>query len=256
MEDVTGTVSATTSSGFSIAMGQQTLTFSVGSNTKFDGVAGLTSLVNGMLVQVDAVTQSDGSLLASKVDVEEDQNGMEAAGVVSSVTGSPATSITLVAQDAAAPSGNGPVLGSNITVNVASAQYAVNNHVDLSGLTLTFDASHIAPAQRVEVDAATPASNNLVANRVRLRNQGLRGTITGAITPFGNNGSQFTLTVASDSAFAKLTGLTTLTVYRQGSTKPMENVNVASGATVLVRGALFFDGTAYSLVAARIAPGQ
>jgi Domain of unknown function (DUF5666)/Domain of unknown function (DUF4382) len=257
IEDVSGPVTATTASGFSISVGQQSLTFNVDSNTKFEGVAGLASLLNGMLVQVDGVTQANGSLRAVKVEVEvEDQDGLEAEGVISSVTGSPATSITLVAQDASSPSGLGPVHGSNITVDVSGAKYVLNNKVDLSGLTFTFDATHIAPAQRVEVDEPTPAANNLVANKVKLLNQGLRGTITGAITPTGNGGSQFTLTVASDSAFAKLTGQTTITVVRQPSTKLMGNANVASGSTVLVRGSLFFDGTGYDLVAVRIAPPE
>lgn len=257
IEDATGPVTGTTSSNFTISVGQQSLTFSVDSNTKFDGIAGLASLMNGMVVEVDAVTQSNGNLLATKVEVEEEnQDGLEAEGVVSTVTGNPATSITLVAQDAASPSGLGPVVGSNITVDVSKAKYVVNHKVDLSGLTFSFDASHIAPAQRVEVDAAAPAVNNLVADKVKLRNQGVRGTITSAITPTGNGGSQFTLTVAADSAFAKLTGKTTITVFRQPSTRLMGNANIGTGSTVLVRGSLFFDGAAYNLVAVRIAPPE
>ncbi len=122
IEDATGPVSGTTASTFTLSVGQQSLTFNVDNNTKFEGIAGLSSLMNGMMVQVDAVTQSNGNLLATKVEVEEeDQDGLEAEGVVSSVTGNPATSITLIAQDAAAPSGMGPVLGTNITADVSKA---------------------------------------------------------------------------------------------------------------------------------------
>lgn len=258
IEDVTGAVSATTANSFTINSGQQTLTFSVNSGTSFDGVASLSALMNGMLVEVTGVSQSDGTLLATKVDVAEDSpDGLEAEGLVTSVTGNPAGSITLVVQDdVSASAGNIPQVGANVTADVSAAQYSVKSKADLTGLTFAFDGAHIASGQRVEVDAATPASDNLTANQVKLRNQGLRGTITGSIAPFGNGGSQFTLTLAPDSVFAVLTGQTTVTVYQQPGTTLVNNISVAANGNVLVRGLLFFDGTGYDMVAVRIAPPE
>lgn len=71
--------------------------------------------------------------------------------------------------------------------------------------------------------------------------------ITGTFSP----GSSFTLTVGSTSAFASLTGTTTVTVQTQSGTE-VKNVTVSNSASVGVRGLLFVNGSTYTLVASRI----
>jgi hypothetical protein len=68
------------------------------------------------------------------------------------------------------------------------------------------------------------------------------------------NGSQatFTLTVPADSAFAKLTGATSMMVYQRAGTQLRGASSIANGTSVQMRGLLFLDAGAFRFVAGRI----
>ena len=87
------------------------------------------------------------------------------------------------------------------------------------------------------------------ASEIDLEEQGLNGTVSGYS---GSAPTTFTLTLPSDSAFATLTGSTTVTVFQQLGTELWGMTTITNGNTVHVRGLLFFDGGAYKLVASRI----
>jgi len=262
-KDVHGAVVSVTPPNFSIASREmaEMLTFATDSNTTFQGITGLSQLSAGMIVEVDAQMQSDGTLLAKRVEVEEDSDdGMEVDGFISSVTGTPATQFTLDNDFEL-----GPIaalfdvlgIGTDTTVNVTSTttfSVADTDAVNLTGLAVTFDANNLGKAQRVDVAAMHQAAFSmtglvLTADHVRLRQQSLQGTISNFS---GSTPGTFTLTVASDSAFALLTGQTTLTVQLLSGTS--EDVTVANGGAVRVRGLLFFNGSTktYTLVASHV----
>jgi hypothetical protein len=90
----------------------------------------------------------------------------------------------------------------------------------------------------------------LASSSIRLGVQGVQGVVSG----YTLDGSQatFTLTVPADSAFAKLTGATSVTVYQRAGTELRGASSVANGTSVQVRGLLFRDGGAFRLVAGRI----
>jgi hypothetical protein len=97
------------------------------------------------------------------------------------------------------------------------------------------------------VEAATPvAAGAVTADKVLLVKQGLTGTASAV------SSGTFTLTLAADSAFAKLTGVTTVTVHQQPGTELKGITSVTNNASVKVRGLLFFDGVNYQFVAGRI----
>lgn len=87
------------------------------------------------------------------------------------------------------------------------------------------------------------------ADAVKLEQQSLVGAVSGA------SASQFTLMVASDSAFNILAGKTTLTVFTPAGTEFKSGMAVSNGAVVRVRGLAFFDPATgnYSMVASRVA---
>jgi hypothetical protein len=58
--------------------------------------------------------------------------------------------------------------------------------------------------------------------------------------------------VASYSAFAMLSGQTTVTVFWQPGTELHNVASVKSGDTVRVRGLVFFTGTSFRMIAKRI----
>jgi hypothetical protein len=103
---------------------------------------------------VDAGMQPDGSLMAQNVEsMMPTSGGVMADGLVTSVTGSPTTQLTLVAQDGAGSGMMDSDLASAITVNVSSAaNFNIDaDDVDMSNLPFTpvFDASTIFKGQRI-----------------------------------------------------------------------------------------------------------
>lgn len=253
VEDVVGTVSAISGTSFTIMLGQQTLTFATNSSTEFDGISGFSALTKGMIVQVRAVTQSDGTLLATKVEAEdqdENENETEAQGLVVSTTGSPATAFAMLVRDHSGLAMMSP-LGNTLTVNVASGtQFKIDtDRIDLTNLSFTpaFDATSLTKGQNVETEGSV-SGTTVTANKVRLKEQALTGTVSGLAQ--NGNAATFTLTVPTSSVFAMLAGQSTVTVFQQPSTRT--KITVANGATVEVRGLLFFTSGKYNLVAGRI----
>jgi hypothetical protein len=257
-EDVRGSVTNVAAPKFTIqpAQSAQPVTFTTDNNTQFkDGITGLAQITNGMIVSVDAVTQSDGSLLATKVEAEtESANGEEVEGIITAVTGSPATQITVSTQVVSASStANAPTFGNPVSAPISTGtRFVVKNGKLAVPSGQVFDATHVAKGQRVEVDndnenQAGNSTSNVSADKLKLTEQVLTGTVAAAPTSTG-----FTLTISGTSAFGSLTGATSVNVITSSSTE-VKNVTVGSGANVRVRGLLFVSGTTYTLVAERIA---
>jgi len=90
----------------------------------------------------------------------------------------------------------------------------------------------------------------IVADKIKLREQALVGRVAATPAP---SASGFTLTLASTSAFASLTGQTSVAVIIvSGTQQEQTHTPPAAGDTVRVRGLLLINGTAYTMVAARI----
>lgn len=264
IERTVGTVSAVTTSGFTIttAMGLRSLTFTTNSSTVFKGVGGLSSLLTGMIVVVGGQTQSDGSLLAVGVAlVDAMRVGPGAVGVVTKTTGTPVTQFTLLTQGLATMTtplmglGTAPQIALTVNVGAGTNFEPDADDIDVSGFT--FDANSLSPAQAVAVGARSPLSvfntgmstlpvaGTLDAAQIRLLQQPLTGTISNLGT------DKFTLTVASDSVFATLAKTTTVTVLKQTKTQVKDGLTLANGQKVVVRG-LLFNNSGYQMVATRI----
>ena len=268
MDHMTGAVSSISGSSFALSMMQssQPLTVMTDSNTQFENMSGMGMMSKDMLVMVDAGMQPDGSLLAHKVEsVMPSSGGAMAEGLVTALSGNPATQLTLVAHDGVGTGMIPSVLAGTITVNVSSgASFDIDSdNVDMSNLpfTLVFDGGSIVKGQRVEAVSGSGMMSGggmgggmmggtITASEIQLEQQGLSGTVSG----YSSTGSQatFTLTVAADSALATLTGKTSLTVFQQPGTTLRGLSGVTDGATVHVRGLLFLDAGTYKLVATRI----
>lgn len=261
IDEFTGVITAI--SGTTLTVQNQagmSLTFNTDANTKFDDISGFSALKVGMLVEVKASTQADGSLLASAIEAKVEtgammEEQMELEGLVTQTTGSPVTTFQLLTRQAAVAAGTPPAVGQGITVNVTSSTVfrIPRRGFDLTNLPFTpaFDASHLIAGQSVEVDSPTPSTTSVNAGRVALHAQTVKGTVSN-LTSAGSNSSTFTLTVPADSVFATLTGSTTLTVFKQPGTDLRNGITINNGDTVRVRGLLFLDGTSLKLVARRI----
>jgi hypothetical protein len=252
-EHVIGNVTASSATGFTIAVGASAspMTFVTNASTSFEGVAGAANLAAGTLVRVEGRTQTDGSLIAKEVEVVS-ANGTEAEGLITSTTGNPVSSFNLVIQDANGSGMSSSSLGHTIIVNTSNrTKFRIDDgNIDLSGLALpSFSAGSLSKGQRVEAESDTPiAAGVLAAESVKLQSQALVGGASAI------SSSQFTLTVPDDSAFKLLTGKNTLTVLTQRNTRLKNGVAVTQGAVLKVRGLVLFDpaqGT-FTMVAGRI----
>lgn len=227
----------------------QPFTFATNAGTQFKN--GTTVLSAGEIVTIEGVTQSDGSLLARQVEAETATgSGSEVEGIITSVTGNPATSFTLIAQSSiAANAANAPVTGTAITATPsATAQYSIESST-ISGTLPAFNASTLGPGQRVEVASDVQGSSSTAAtgDRIKLQEQALGGSISSL------SAGGFTLLLPSDSFLTTLTGVTSVAVTSTSATQNKFGT-LSNGATVRVRGLLFFNGASYTLVASRIAP--
>ena len=263
IEDTRGTVATVAADSFTINVndGAQTLTFKVDANTQFHDIAGLSALKQGMQVEVNGNLQLDGSMLATSVEAEgedgeneqEMRNAMELEGLIVNASGTPTNSISIVARDVSSSSNNSPSLGSTIDVALDSnTRFDVKSkNLTLTSLpfTPTFDQNSITKGQNVEVDADSLATSPVPARKISLREQSITG-VASAIQ--SGTVRSFTLTVPSDSAFAMLTGSTTVAVYQVTATELKDIPAVTEGATIRVRGLLFLDGSTLRLVAIRI----
>jgi Domain of unknown function (DUF5666) len=241
IEDVHGSVTNITAPNFTIQTRSTTITFATDSNTRFkDGISQLSDLKVGDIVEVDGVTKSDGTKLATKVEREGDHNGEEVEGLISALD-NPLTKITIIHQMDSTGTSSSPVTV-DIGVN-SSTVYSVR--ADKLNITPpAFDATHIGKGQRIEADAGS--TSPIVASKVKLREQALIGTVAASPAP---TSSGFTLNVSPTSAFGTLSGATTVPVtFANGATL---KTTPTPGATIRVRGLVFINGTAYSMIAVR-----
>jgi hypothetical protein len=265
MEHMAGSVMSSSGNSFTMSLMQssQNISVTTGSNTQFGGMGGMGGMSNGMIVMVDAIMQNDGTFMAQKVkSIMPMSGGSMGAGLVTGVTGNPATQLTLVMHEGTGNGMTGSHLAGTTTVNVSpTAVFKIDsNNVDMSNLpfTPTFDATTIFKGQRVEAVSNTGmmsgggmmGGGTIAADEIDLEQQGLSGTVSGYT---GNSApTTFTLTLPSDSVFTTMTTATSVTVLQQSGTKLRGITAITNGSTVHVRGLLFLEGGTYKLVASRI----
>ncbi len=247
--EVHGTVKSINAPSFTITTNSTDITFATDSNTQFkDGITSLSDLKVGDIVEVEGITTSEGSHLATKVEREEGQNGEEIEGLISALD-NPLTTITLIHQEDSTGTSQSQVT-LPVTVN-ANTKYSVRtDKLNLGGTVPAFDATHIGKGQRIEGDASNNTSP-LLATQIKLREQALLGTV--ASTPAPTSGS-FTLTLSPTSAFASLSGATSVVVTVPSGANL--KVQPTAGATVRVRGLVFFNAGTYSAIAVRVDNNQ
>ena len=266
------TALASDGTGFSVA-GADGPAWSVKANgsTVFQGIAGLSGLSVGQPVNFDATPQSDGSLLASRVEVT-DTNASELTiwrGPLIFVSNA-APQRDLFVTESAGPlnsgsEGGGWALGFDAsTVYRTSAQFG-----NLSSLPFParFDAGTIVSGQSVYLSAhasAFPDAPGLVAvTTVTLVPQTLNGAVTGVSS--AGSFTIYTVALASYDLFPALAqqgGQTTIlanadsvVVYANGSTQSLNTAPLAVGSVLRFNGLVFNDGGTLRMDCAEIWDG-
>jgi len=201
--------------------------------------------------------------LPSEVEGIENQNGAELESIITSVSGNPASSLTITTQDGIGSGMDTTKVGAVFTANVSGAQYKVDlGNVDTSGLggipgspNFPFDATTIIAGQRVEVESTTgvPApTGSIVADKVRLDQQALVGTVSNFAAGSGG-AATFDLTLPADSYLTLLSGKSIVQVLQQPGTDNKFGT-ISNNSSIRVRGLLFWTGSAFNMIARRITP--
>jgi len=270
-----GTVTANTTngSGFSVAATDGPA-WSVTTNdtTVFQGVTGFAQLVAGMPVNFDAELQSDGSLLASRVEVTDTNTANLTIVRGPSIFLSEAEPILdiLITESAgplfagATPEGAWSFGFGDDTLFQVSAQLS-----NLSKLPFSprFNASNIVAGQSIYVSthaAEFPDAPDLVAvTTVTLVPQTINGTVTDVSSAGGF--TTYTVELASYATFTALAqqpGQTTIlanpdsvVVYVDGNVRTLNTTPLAVGSLLRFNGLVFNDNGTLRMDCAEVLDG-
>jgi hypothetical protein len=197
-----GTVNSTDATGFSMTVADgtgQTYTVNANSDTVFegDGVSGLSDLRSGVFVEVDAVVNSSGQIVAREVDAEEPvlPSGEKFAllGRIIDVArdgAGNATSFSLLVQDQV-PKVSGTIpLYSALSVSITANTGFFINQPHLNRQAFSFGPQTLGVAESVAVFGmvGSGGSPTLAANQVFLRPRGVLGHFN-ALQAVGSDGT-------------------------------------------------------------------
>ncbi len=263
IEGLTASVTSVSGSNVIVKAGQGNaeLAFSTNSSTEFSG--GLTDLASAanQIVKIDGNTETDGTLLATKLEAMKSQTGAILEGLITTVN-LPAKTFQIEVQD-----GNGAGMDPNKVGALYTVDYqdlsASDFSVDwgksdtaglLPGAQFLFDPQHVHGGQRVEVHTSSTVPDDggvVIADKVRLQQQVLTGTVTNFVAG-GNNSARFDLILPNDgsSYMGRLLALNEIHVYQQTGTHNAFGA-IANQSRVRVRGVLF-NSLGYTIIARRI----
>jgi hypothetical protein len=231
------------------------MTVTVNSNTQYqgNGLTGIAQLKAGMFVEVDVELQTDGTLLATRVEEEQAPNtaGVMLVGPVTAVSGSPATSFTQVSREQvgqASPS----AVATNTIIIAGTTQFLLPGRLQnlaTGGIpfTPTFSASTLFKGQVVAVATNGVTNNAATAIGVMLAPQTVGGTVASQSTSSG--WTQIVLTLPTDSWLATLTGKASVTVLVPAGVQMVSPTAAGVGGQARFNGFLFNNGGTLTLVA-------
>jgi hypothetical protein len=241
-----------------LAMNTSSFSVTTNANTVFQGVDGLTFLNPGMFLNLDADIQSDGSLLATRIEVENIAATHRFIG--------PLTQIISLSNNIAVTKLQ--ELGTDISfVPLSTLFFQVDGNTvfKISGsfssppnlpFTPTFNFGSTALAQHVSVASAAIARTGgqvNLAKTVTLVPQTINGTI--ASVSASGTFQVFDVTLASYDPITAISGASTVVVYVPANTEVLANGPLTQGSVARFTGMLFNDSGTLRLVASQVSAG-
>lgn len=271
-------ISITSSSGFTLAVpegpgGSRTLNVNSAAATVYQGIPNFSSLSSGMFVNMDAAVQRDGSLLASRIAVEDPSAVNVVTGPIVQVASlEPVLVMYGRLQQGPVPlgpSGSALYQGGGIYFNFGNSIFQISGQMTNLGelpFVASFDASNMVAGQ--DVDITSPAFVNAggvftPANTITLLPQTIDATVTGSSA--SGTFTDYTVSLASYDLFSDLAvqpGQTTLLtnpsqmeVYVDGNTQQLNTQTLAVGGTFRFYGLVFNDNGTLRMDCAQVNDG-
>jgi Domain of unknown function (DUF5666) len=247
-----------------------TLTFNAGSNTAYQGIPGFSSLVDGMFVNMDAALQTNGSLLATRVEVEDADTATPTVvnGTVLNVVASePVLELSFRQQQGYLFGG---LVAGSLPFNFGSAVFQTSGQfTNLQNLPFvaTFNSANMFAGQNVSLSAHgtsfPPGPAYVPLSTVTLMPQSINGTISG----ISSNGSFTTydvtlaaydlipLLAVQPGQTTVLTNPSNVVVYVDSNTQMLNTMTLAVGGVLRFNGLLFNDSGTLSMDCGQVNDG-
>src|SRR5208282_198687 len=252
--------------------GTRTLSASSNNQTVFQGVSGASALSPGMFLNVDGAIQSDGSLLATRIAVEDPSAINEFSGPVMFV-GNVVPVLTQYGRTELGPlqtiDGQSGYYYDIPDFDFSNAAFNISGQLtNLQNLPFvpSFTASNMVAAQNVDISTPTfvlGGQTYTPANTITLVPQTINGTVVTA-QPIGSF-VDYTVSLASYDLFPALAvqqGQTTLLnnpsqveVYIDNSTQQLNTQALAPGSTLRFYGLVFNDNGTLRMDCAQVNDG-
>jgi hypothetical protein len=239
-------------------LGTRTLTANSDSATVFQGVSGASALSPGMFLNLDGAIQSDGSVLATRIAVEDSSAINDSSGPLM-VVDNEVPLLTLYGRTELGPlqtiGGQSGIYWDVANFDFSNAAFNISGQfTNLQNLPFvpSFTASNMVAGQNVEItsgDFLIVGPTYTAANTISLVPQPINGTIVGS----QQNGSftDYTVSLAPYDLFPTLAvqqGQTTLLtdpsqveVYVDSNTQMLNTMALAPGSTLRFYGLVFND---------------
>jgi len=229
----------------------RTVAVSTGTGTAYQGINGLAGLSVGTFIDMDGAIQADGSLLATRIAVEDPKATSVAAGpVLATSSAIPVFTVFPQRGDGILSSAGAEYVSFNSAIFQISSQLSNLNSLPFTPL---FDGSNIIAGQNVYISTTAtsiqPEPVYVPATIVTLIPQTINGTV--ASTSSSSNFTVYTVNLASYDlfpTFAVQQGQTTLLnnprqveVYVDSNTQLLNTESIASGNTLRFYGLVFND---------------
>lgn len=248
--------------------GARPISISSDSNTAYQGIDNFSALTVGTFVDMDGAIQPDGSVLATRISVEDTSAVDVFRGPLMEVTPSASAFLMLPRQEQGSDFINKVVIGSdNFLFNDATFKIS-GQFTNLGGLPFvpTFSATNMVPGQEVYVstESGIPVDGSYpTAATITLMPQTINGTVSASST--SGNFTDYTVSLAPYDLFPMLavqpdqttveTDPSQVEVYVDSNTQQLNTQPLAAGSTLRFYGLVFNDNGTLRMDCAQVSDG-
>jgi hypothetical protein len=236
--------------------GNPDLSLTVNAATVYQGTGGIASLSTNMFADVDAALQSDGSLLATRVEVQDPAALNTMIGPVISMSPLVPELTNFGWEEQGDDLSVNPINMNEF--NVAGAVFQTSGEFTLPAnapFSPVFSSTNIVNGQNIAVSFGSNvfSAGGVVASTVTLMPQTIDGTVIGIST--NGDFTVYQLALPSYDPIPVTNGAKAVTVYVESNAQMLTSSPVISGSVVRFNGLLFNDSGTLRMLAERVNDG-